>query len=226
MLAYYTDITWKDIEPKAEEFQVDPYSAVRADPSTEETYRRTWRPLPCEPVQEPQPQGFGARSPWTSESSATAMSGEGPPSPPPKPRPRGPLASLDPSNVTARGRGRGRGTTINQSPQPVMPHPPGSRPGPQPPGYSKASPEPEVIAAMPAKPSTKVHPCRAYGEKDRRHVRMPRTMPYEKLPPTRQWVVRRTMDAKALREKLPDFHKDLLTRVCYEAEIACLILDN
>ena len=63
MRSYYTDITWKDIEPEAEEFQADIYSAVRADPSSEETYKRTWKPLPHEPVQEPQPQGFGAPPP-------------------------------------------------------------------------------------------------------------------------------------------------------------------
>ena len=51
-------------------------------------------------------------------------------------------------------------------------------------------------------------------------------MQFEKTPPDSKWVVGRTMDAEVLRAKLPEFREDLLKRICYEAEIACLIQDN
>ena len=50
MRAYYTDISWTDIESKADEFQVDVYSALLADPSAEEVYRHAWTPLPRRPT--------------------------------------------------------------------------------------------------------------------------------------------------------------------------------
>ena len=171
MRAYYTDISWTDIEPMADEFQVDVYSALLADPSAEEVYRHAWTPLPRTAHPEPQPQGFGAPPPWTRKETATGAPDKKPSSPPPPPPPRPrvtrtPLASLQPDHYAIGiGRGRGNNSRVGLTSQPTMPCPPGVAPGPQPPSYSRASPELEVIGTLPAKPSTKTHPAQVFGKK-------------------------------------------------------------
>ena len=229
MRTYYTNISWTDIEPKAEEFQIDAYSALLADPSTEEAYRHAWTPLPRTAHPEPRPQGFGAPPPWTRRETAADATNKKPSSPPPPPPPRPrvtrtPLSQPD-HYAIGRGRGRGNNSRVGLTSQPPMPRPPGVAPGPQPPGYSKASPELEVIGTIPAKPSTKTHPARVFGEKDRKRVRMPRTMPFDKMPPTELWEAGRLGTAEELRATIPDFREDLLKRICYETEIACLRLE-
>ena len=191
MCAYYTEIRWTDIE--SNEFQVDVYSALLADPSAEEVYKHTWTPLPHTANPEPQPQGFGAPPPWTRRETAADASTKKPSSPPPPPPPRPqvtrtPLTSFQSDHYAIGiGRGRGNNSRVGLTSQPTMPCPPGVAPGPQPPSYSRASPELEVIGTIPAKPSTKTHPAQAFGEKDRKQVRMPQTMPFDKMPPTEMW---------------------------------------
>ena len=50
-------------------------------------------------------------------------------------------------------------------------------------------------------------------------------MPFDKMPPTEMWEAGQIMTAEELRATIPEFREDLLKRICYEAEIACLHLE-
>ena len=100
-----------------------------------------------------------------------------------------------------------------------MPHPPGTRPGPQPPSFAKAVPNLKARPIPAGTTPTKMHPCKAYGKRDKDRVRRTLTTPPQHF--SRMWEPTRSQTIDQLKAAHPRYEQDLLRRLCCDAEIAC-----
>ena len=222
---YYPEISVKDIHADAEEPQIDKYMDAKTKSEYEQSFRPQWKPkLKHETAPEPIQKGFGSKPPWAKKK---ATSTDGPPSPPPVP-PVPSESTMKAKVMSAahlRGLGRGTGRAYpTLSNLPTMPHPAGTRPGPQPDDYSKGIPD-IGIAFINAEPKpSKTHPCLVYGEQDGQRVTRPYTSPH--MHSSVMWKPDDTLTIEELQQRCPHHHQHLLRRLCCDAESSCLTMSN
>ena len=217
---YYPNISVNNVHTDAEDPQIDKYMDAKTRSEYKHSFRHQWKPkIRHETTPEPMRKGFGSKPPWAAkEATSTAK----PPSPPPVPPVSSELPPRFETMSAAHLRGLGRGTATaypTSSNQPTMPHPKGTRPGPQPDDFAKGIPDIGVafINAEP-KPS-KTHPCLVYGEQDIQRATRPYASPY--MPSSVMWKSDGTLTIDDLKQRCPHHHEHLLKRLCYNAEISC-----
>ena len=105
-----------------------------------------------------------------------------------------------------------------------MPHPKGTRPGPQPDNFAKGISD-ICVAFINAEPKpSKTHPCLVYGEQDIQCITRPYTSP--RMPSSVMRESDGTLTIDDLKWQCPHQHEHLLKRLCYDAEISCRTMAN
>ena len=191
----------------------------------EQSFQPQWKPkIRRETTPEPVRKGFGGKPPCaTKETTST----DKPPTPPREP----PVPSETPPKTKVKSaahlRGLGQGTARvypTLSNLPTMPHPKGTRPGPQPDNFTKEIPD-IGIAFNNAEPMpSKTQPCLVYGEQDSQHVTTPYASP--RMPSSVIWKSDEALTIDFLKQRRPHFHEHLLRQLCYDAEISCRMMST